>query len=193
FFEQNGSYRGTTGGELYRTMAQDYAELGFINGSIAPFRSVGYGNLVVDANAKLSGSEHSAEGQTDFDKVGEDEGKDLEAIATKRISINFPTGVSTLDDLAKGIIDEEFVPIAKAFGNARIRIEGNTDNTGSLATNVALSKKRAQAVAAYLTREYNFDSDRFIIVGNGPNKPIANNSSASGRAQNRRTDFELVR
>jgi NitT/TauT family transport system substrate-binding protein len=30
-------------------------------------------------------------------------------------------------------------------------------------------------------------------VGNGPNKPIANNSSGSGRAQNRRTDFELVR
>ncbi|MEL7160424.1 MAG: ABC transporter substrate-binding protein, partial [Bacteroidota bacterium] len=45
FFEQNGSFRGTTGGKLYRTMAQDYQELGFINGSIAPFRSVGYGNL----------------------------------------------------------------------------------------------------------------------------------------------------
>jgi NitT/TauT family transport system substrate-binding protein len=154
---------------------------------------VGYGSLVVDAGNRLTGSEHAGEGRTDFAPVSESEGTSKEAIATKRISINFPTGVSTLNDMAKSIIDEEFVPIAKAFGNARIRIEGNTDNTGSLATNIALSKKRAQAVAAYLTREYNMDSDRFIIVGNGPNKPIANNSSESGRAQNRRTDFELVK
>lgn len=193
FFEQNGSFRGVTGGDLYRRMAQEYKNLGFIEGSIAPFRTVGYGNLVIDANDKLGGGNNVAEDRPDFTPVTEDDGKDLDAIATKRISINFPTGVSTLDDRAKGIIDEEFVPIAKAFGNARIRIEGNTDNTGSLATNLALSKKRAQAVAAYLTRAYNMDSDRFIIVGNGPNKPIANNSSESGKAQNRRTDFELVK
>lgn len=193
FFEQNSSFRGVTGGDLYRRMAQEYKDLGFIEGSIAPFRTVGYGNLVVDAASRLGGGENAAEGRADFTPVTEDEGKDKEAIATKRISINFATGVSTLDDMAKQIIDEEFVPIAKAFGNARIRIEGNTDNTGSLQTNIALSKKRAQAVAAYLTREYNMDADRFIIVGNGPNKAIANNSSESGRAQNRRTDFELVK
>lgn len=193
FFEQNGNFRGVTGGDLYRRMAQDYKSLGFITGSIAPFRTVGYGNLVVDANTALSGNEHSAEARADFAPVSESEGASKEAIATKRISINFATGVSTLDDLAKQIIDEEFVPIAKAFGNSRIRIEGNTDNTGSRATNLTLSKRRAQAVASYLIREYNMDADRFIIIGNGPDKPIANNSSSSGRAQNRRTDFELVK
>jgi NitT/TauT family transport system substrate-binding protein len=194
FFSQNSNFKGVTGGDLYRRMAQEYKNLGFIQGSISPFRTVGYGgNLVSEANARLTGTEHAGEGRAEFTPETEEQGKDREAIATKRISINFPTGVSTLDDNAKQIIDEEFVPIAKAFGNARIRIEGNTDNTGSLATNIALSKKRAQAVAAYLTREYNMDNDRFIIVGNGPNKPIANNSSASGKAQNRRTDFELVR
>ncbi|MEM9260962.1 MAG: phosphate ABC transporter substrate-binding/OmpA family protein, partial [Bacteroidota bacterium] len=181
FFSQNAGFRGVTGGDLYRRMAQEYKNLGFISGSIAPFRSVGYGSLVVDAGNRLSGSEHAGEGKTEFDQISETEGAAKEAIATKRISINFPTGVSTLDDQAKQIIDEEFVPIAKAFGNARIRIEGNTDNVGGLASNVALSKKRAQAVAAYLTREYNMDSDRFIIIGNGPNKPIANNSSPGGR------------
>jgi NitT/TauT family transport system substrate-binding protein len=194
FFSQNSDFRGVTGGDLYRRMAQEYKNLGFINVSVPPFRTIGYGgNLVTDANARLSGGNNVAEARADFAPVSEAEGTAREAIATKRISINFPTGVSTLDDMAKQIIDEEFVPIAKAFGNARIRIEGNTDNTGGMATNVALSKKRAQAVAAYLTREYNMDSDRFIIVGNGPNKPIANNSSESGRAQNRRTDFELVK
>lgn len=191
FFSQNASFRGVTGGDLYRRMSQEYQNLGYIKTSIPNFRSVAYGgNLVSDANSRLTGAENAGEGKTDFTP---DDGSDREAIATKRISINFPTGVSVLDDMAKQIIDEEFVPIAKAFGNSRIRIEGNTDNTGSLQTNIALSKKRAQAVAAYLTREYNMDSDRFIIVGNGPNKPIANNTSESGRAQNRRTDFELVK
>ena len=193
FFSLNNGFRGVTGGDLYRRMAQEYKDLGFIQGNVPPFRSVGYGNLVVDGKSRLSGTENAAEARAEFTPVSESEGAAAEAIATKRISINFATGVSTLDDLAKGIIDEEFVPIAKAFGNARIRIEGNTDNTGSLATNIALSKKRAQAVAAYLTREYNMDPDRFIIVGNGPNKPVANNSSESGRALNRRTDFEIVR
>ncbi|MEL6359089.1 MAG: OmpA family protein, partial [Bacteroidota bacterium] len=76
---------------------------------------------------------------------------------------------------------------------SRIRVEGNTDNTGSRATNVDLSRRRAQSVVAYLVREYNFDPNRFVVVGNGPDNPVANNSSAGGRAANRRTDFALIR
>jgi NitT/TauT family transport system substrate-binding protein len=193
FFAQNSSFKGITGEQLYQRMAQDYKKLGFIEGGITPFRSVAYGNFVSAAGTALTGTENAAEASRDFTPVSESEGREKEAIATKRISINFPTGVSTLDDEAKSIIDREFVPNARAFGNARIRIEGNTDNVGGRASNVELSKRRAQAVASYLTREYNMDSDRFIIIGNGPDKPVANNSSASGRALNRRTDFEIVR
>ena len=74
----------------------------------------------------------------------------------------------------------------------RIRIEGNTDITGSRDLNVKLSKERAQAVADYLVSEYNFDPNRFVIVGNGPDKPIASNDTEAGRAKNRRTDFEFL-
>ena len=193
FFGQNPAFKGVTGGQLYRKMEREYRDLGLIDGRVPDFRQASYGALVINAGNALSGSDNAAEPSTDFERVDEAEGQNLEAIATKRVSINFPTGVATLDDRAKQIIDEEFVQIAKAFGNARIRIEGNTDNTGSAATNQALSKQRAQSVAAYLTSEYDMDADRFIIVGNGPAKPIANNSSESGRALNRRTDFELVR
>ena len=193
FFEQNGNFRGTTGGQLYRRMEKEYRDLNFINGKVPSFRQASFGSLVSAAASRLGGAENAAEPTADFTPVSEAEGARAETIATRRVSINFATGQATLDDRAKAIIDEEFVPIAKAFGNSRIRIEGNTDNTGSRATNVALSKKRAQAVAAYLTREYQMDADRFIIIGNGPDQPIANNSSESGRALNRRTDFELVR
>lgn len=193
FFEQNGNFKGVTGGQLYRRMAQDYTDLGFIQNKVPSFRQVGNGALVSAASASLSGGNNAAEKTAEFTPVSESEGAAKEAIASKQISINFPTGVSTLDDNAKSVIDRDFVPIARAFGNSRVRIEGNTDNVGSVQSNVSLSKKRAQAVASYLTREYGMDPDRFIIIGNGPNKPIANNSSPSGRALNRRTDFELVK
>ena len=82
--------------------------------------------------------------------------------------------------------------IAKGFSGTRIRIEGNTDNVGSPATNKALSLKRAQSVVNFLVKEYRFDKNRFIVVGNGSTKPVADNATADGRAKNRRTDFELL-
>ncbi|MEL6969746.1 MAG: OmpA family protein, partial [Bacteroidota bacterium] len=126
-------------------------------------------------------------------KVDDNAGRDLEAIASKPVSISFRTGEHTLDENAKYIIDKEFVEIAKAFANARVRIEGNTDNVGSQSSNIALSEKRARSVANYLIQEHNMSANRLIVVGNGPNKPLASNSTADGRAQNRRTDFQLVR
>jgi len=84
------------------------------------------------------------------------------------------------------------VDIAKAFGNSRIRIEGNTDNTGNYQANQQLSKKRAQSVADYLIQEHGFPRNRLIVVGNGPDQPVADNGTERGRAKNRRTDFELI-
>ncbi len=191
FFGLNTDYKGVNGNGLFLRMANEYKKLGFLEGSVPNWRSVSYPGFA--QRSSLSGPENQAEGQKEFTKVTEDEAKSKEAIATKQVSITFRTGEHTLDENAKYIIDKEFVDIAKAFGNARIRIEGNTDNRGSRATNVKLSKMRAQAVANYLTREHNMSPNRFIVVGNGPDKPVASNDSEEGRAKNRRTDFQLVR
>ena len=86
----------------------------------------------------------------------------------------------------------KFGDIAKAFSNARIRIEGNTDSVGSDTVNKPLSQKRAKAVAEFLAQEYKFDPNRFVVVGNGSTKPVADNSTDTGRSKNRRTDFELI-
>jgi NitT/TauT family transport system substrate-binding protein len=114
------------------------------------------------------------------------------AFSTKRVTINFATGVYELCDDCRYRIEKEFGDIAKSFANNRIRIEGNTDNVGSAQSNKALSEKRAKAVANFLVTRYSFDPNRFVIVGNGPDKPVADNSTEDGRAQNRRTDFELI-
>lgn len=190
FFGLNADYQGVTADALYRRMAQTYAELGYSEATVPSFRSISYPVLVQNTN--LSGAIHEAEAKKSFDVVDTDEAKDKEAIATKRVSISFRTGEYQLDDNAKTLIDLQFVDIAKAFANARIRIEGNTDNVGNRQSNIALSQKRAEAVRDYLVNEHGMDPNRFIVIGNGPDKPVANNNTNDGRAQNRRTDFELV-
>jgi NitT/TauT family transport system substrate-binding protein len=170
-------------------MAIKYTELGFIDGTVPNWRLISYPALV---NAtSLTSEMHFAEASKTFTEATESD-KTKAAIATKRVSIRFRTGEFQLDENAKYIIDKEFVDIARAFGNARIRIEGNTDDTGNYSSNVALSQRRAQSVADYLISVYNMPRNRFVIVGNGPNKPVASNGTEDGRAQNRRTDFELI-
>ena len=170
-------------------MSIKYTDLGYIEGRVPNWRQIAYPSFV--NNATLNGAIHAAEGAKEFSKASKND-ETKEAIATKRVSISFRTAEYQLDENSKYIIDKEFVSIAKAFGNARIRVEGNTDNTGGYANNVALSKRRAQSVADYLIREYNMPRNRFIVVGNGPDKPVASNDNERGRSQNRRTDFELI-
>ncbi|RMG77500.1 MAG: hypothetical protein D6714_19700 [Bacteroidetes bacterium] len=191
FFGLNPNYKLVTGNQLYERMKKVYGDLGFIEEEAPSWRLIATSKFV--RNANLTGPEHAAEEIKTFEKVSDQEAKTKEAIATKRVSINFRTGEYILDENAKYIIDREFVPIAKAFANARIRIEGNTDNVGSRAANIELSRKRAAAVRDYLVSVHHMPPNRFIVIGNGPDKPVAPNNTKEGRAKNRRTDFELVR
>jgi len=188
FFKLNNSYKGVNGNSLYSSMTNKYSDLGFIEGRVPAWRQIAYPKLVV--NTRLSGKEHVAEKGKQYAKATKaDETK--EALATKELSINFPSGAFQLDENAKYIIDKEFVEIAKVF-NSRIRIEGNTDNTGNAASNQRLSEKRARAVADYLIQTHGMSPNRFIVIGNGQNQPVADNNTDAGRAKNRRTDFELL-
>jgi len=112
-------------------------------------------------------------------------------ILTKTVSIYFPSGASVLDENAKAVLDSQVVDLAATFGSAYLRVSGNTDNVGSRDANVRLSRARAEAVAQYLMTK-GFDRNKFDVVGNGPDKPVASNDSDGGRAKNRRTDFEVI-
>jgi len=65
-------------------------------------------------------------------------------------------------------------------------IDGYTDNTGDAQYNIKLSKRRADAVADYLKSKGVHMGDRFMTQGYGEERPIADNSTEEGRAQNRR-------
>jgi outer membrane protein OmpA-like peptidoglycan-associated protein len=68
-------------------------------------------------------------------------------------------------------------------------IDGHTDNVGNAAHNLALSKRRADAVANYLKAQGVKFGDRFATQGFGDTKPVASNNTAEGRAQNRRASI----
>ena len=114
------------------------------------------------------------------------------ALATKSVSVNFGVNSALLSEEERDKIRREVGATALELAGFRVRIEGNTDSTGNRNLNIALSRKRAQAVADYLVKEYGFSTNRFIVVGNGPDKPVAADDTELGRAQNRRTDFEFI-
>lgn len=58
--------------------------------------------------------------------------------------------------------------------------------------NKLLSQRRAQAVVDYLVEKYKLPPEQFIAIGNGPDKPVADNVTEEGRAKNRRTDISIV-
>ncbi|MBN2193464.1 MAG: OmpA family protein [Polyangiaceae bacterium] len=70
----------------------------------------------------------------------------------------------------------------------KIRIEGHTDNDGDAAHNMQLSGERARAVKTWLVNA-GVKPERLVAVGFGENAPIADNATAEGKAQNRRTEF----
>lgn len=116
---------------------------------------------------------------------------DTTPLLTKSVSVYFPSGSDKLDPNAKKVVDG-FADVVAQFGNAYIRVEGNTDNQGARDTNVALSKRRADALVDYMVTRHGFAKSRFIAVGNGPDKPIGDNKTEEGREQNRRTDFQVI-
>jgi len=188
FFGLEGS-KGFTGEEIYNHMSELYGQVGVISGKAPNWRSVSDISIVSAVN--LTGPQHLAEAAPRFTAPTEAL-KTAQAFTTKRVTITFPTGSSTLDDNAKYVIQSQFGQIARAFSNSRVRIEGNTDNVGSGSVNQALSLRRAASVASFLAHEYRFDANRFVLVGNGPAKPVADNNTEDGRSKNRRTDFELI-
>jgi outer membrane protein OmpA-like peptidoglycan-associated protein len=106
-------------------------------------------------------------------------------------TILFDTGKSTIKKESfetltaiKSVINE--------YPSARFRIEGHTDSTGRLETNMRISKERAAAIRNYLV-ENGIDASRLESEGFGPNVPVANNKTKEGRAQNRRTEVVLIK
>jgi phage tail-like protein len=102
-------------------------------------------------------------------------------------TVNFGTNSSTvpsdpkLDSVADGV---------KKDPKKKLKIEGHTDSVGDAGYNKTLSQQRADAVKKYLIDQGTDPAQIVSCIGYGEDKPIADNSTASGRSQNRRTTVE---
>jgi OOP family OmpA-OmpF porin len=122
-------------------------------------------------------------------RVGAAEQNLLDATLARRI-IEFESGKATLTPSGKGILDEMAAALQKVKGK-RVEVIGHTDNTGLRESNLALSQSRAEAVRTYLA-DKGISQDMVMVSGQGPDRPVAENTSADGRARNRRIEFRIA-
>ncbi|MDA3896147.1 MAG: OmpA family protein [Desulfobacteraceae bacterium] len=129
--------------------------------------------------------------QNDFDANEADVYKKGNQLVIRLKGIQFPVGQAI-------IMPNNYLLLSKAqrairtFGEPSVVLEGHTDSTGTLERNKHLSQQRAESVRQYLIANQTLPAKKLIAVGYGPERPLASNSTAEGRAMNRRIDMIIV-
>jgi len=104
--------------------------------------------------------------------------------------ISFETGSAKLTAESTEQL-HNIATILRAYPKATVMVSGHTDNVGNEQANRNLSTARAKAVANSLTSD-GVEFNRVSAEGYGSQKPVANNSTEAGRAQNRRVTLEVA-
>lgn len=108
---------------------------------------------------------------------------------TEAVSINmnvkFPSNSSVISKDNFSEI-QKVADFMKQFDETKVVVEGYSDDRGRAAYNKALSQRRADAVREILISHFKLDAKRVSAIGYGEESPIADNSTAAGRAENRR-------
>lgn len=100
---------------------------------------------------------------------------------------NFDTNSAKLNSAADAKLNE-VAQFAATYKDAKLDVSGHTDSVGSDAYNQKLSERRASAVKAYLVKK-GVAADRIVTAGFGKAKPVADNKTKEGRAENRRVEI----
>jgi len=104
--------------------------------------------------------------------------------------IFFATNSSTVSDAAKNAL-ENFAITLQQNPDTYVKIVGHTDSTGKVDYNQTLSEKRAKSVYDYLILN-SVNRNRLSYEGRGVHEPVADNSTAEGRALNRRVEVLIL-
>lgn len=104
--------------------------------------------------------------------------------------VEFGFASSVITEEGRRLLDEVLEAL-RTFPDVAVEIAGHTDGVGSPESNLLLSRLRAAAVLSYLV-DNGEEVARFVVIGYGETRPIADNSSAEGRARNRRIAFTAL-
>jgi K(+)-stimulated pyrophosphate-energized sodium pump len=108
----------------------------------------------------------------------------------ENVDLRFDTGSSNLRPESQEQLNNIAADLT-AYPDIRVKVGGYTDNVGSAERNLQLSQARANSVVAELVRK-GISPDRLTAEGYGQQNPIADNSTAEGRAQNRRVSVNVT-
>jgi outer membrane protein OmpA-like peptidoglycan-associated protein len=107
------------------------------------------------------------------------------------VSVNFGFDKADLSKSDRAKLDLFATQLADAKSYI-LEVTGGTDSVGSAAYNYDLSQRRARSVVQYLASKHNVPAHKFYLIGIGKDQEVAPNSTAAGRAQNRRVEIQLL-
>jgi OmpA-OmpF porin, OOP family len=116
--------------------------------------------------------------------------EDKETLTVAMRSVQFQTGKAVLKTESFAILNQ-IANLVRKYPNFNLAISGHTDNVGSPVLNQGLSERRAKACYDYLVQQ-GIPAARMSHVGFGDSRPISNNNNETGRALNRRVEFQLI-
>jgi OOP family OmpA-OmpF porin len=148
------------------------------------------GDGIVDAKDSCVGEPESRNGFQDGDGCPDELPEQIKQYTGTIQGIRFAFNSDRILPASFPVLDKA-VAVLKEFPELRVEISGHTDTVGTREKNVDLSQRRAASVRAYLVSK-GIDESRLIAVGYGPDKPVADNKTAAGKAQNRRVEFNLI-
>ena len=147
-------------------------------------------DLAIEQKARLDADKRTAEAQAALAKLAAVKEEERGLVITLSGSVLFASGKSALLPAAQNRLNQ----VAEALMATKERsliVEGHTDSQGSSSSNQDLSQQRANAVRSYIISR-GYPGDLITAQGIGEDRPVANNASTEGRANNRRVEIIIV-
>jgi peptidoglycan-associated lipoprotein len=187
---------------LGRSVEQTQERIKANEGKIAEVdsKATAAGNAAQQANAAASNAANSASAANNAANAV---GNKLEVfdksmrrlvleVVINESSGNFQFGKTDLPEEAKSQIDQLISKLTQDPKNVYIEIEGHTDNVGGADFNEKLGLERADAVKRYLYEKHQIPLHKMNVISYGLTKPVADNKTKEGRAQNRRVVIRVL-
>ena len=158
------------------------------------------GNAAQQANAAASNAANSASAANNaanavgnkLDAFDKSMRRLVLEVVINESSGNFLSGKTELPDDAKSQIDQLVSKLTQDPKNVYFEIEGHTDNLGAADFNERLGLERADAVKRYLYEKHQIPLHKMNVISYGETKPVADNKTKEGRAQNRRVVIRVL-
>ncbi len=186
--KQKGAVIGATGGAVIggvigNNVGKGNTVLGAIIGGVVGGVAGGYIGDRMDRQAERIEEEVPG---AEVNRVGEG----INVTFTEEAGVYFDTNRSEVKGTSAETLDR-LAGIFQEYPKTVILVEGHTDSAGSEEYNMSLSERRAQSVADYLIA-HGVDASRFTVKWYGESQPRADNSTAEGKAKNRRVELGII-